>query len=98
MSAYTQGIGANFPGQSVFSCGQESQVAACGSHSAGILKPSATGAGFVWWLLLFLLGFIRVGRDLQRPQDVAVARVFRRGDFLNRGGKNSAFYEVGYSD
>ncbi len=30
------GMGANFPGQSVRSCGQASQVASCGSHSAGM--------------------------------------------------------------
>ena len=34
---------ANFPGQSRRSCGQASQVAACGSHSAGMRYPSAIG-------------------------------------------------------
>src|SRR2546422_4692140 len=36
ISPYTQGIGGNFPGQSVTLCGQPIQVAACGSHSAGM--------------------------------------------------------------
>src|SRR3984893_1142198 len=36
ISAKAHGIGANFPGQSVRSCGQASHVAACGSHSAGM--------------------------------------------------------------
>src|SRR5580658_6341524 len=36
-------MGANFPGQSVNSWGQPSQVASCWSHSAGILKPEANG-------------------------------------------------------
>ena len=35
-SANTHGMASNFPGQSVGSCGQASQVAACGSHSAGM--------------------------------------------------------------
>src|SRR6266704_2121755 len=43
ISAKAQGIGANFPGQSVSSCGQPSQVASCGSHSAGMRKPRACG-------------------------------------------------------
>src|SRR5207249_3720561 len=36
ISPYTQEIGGNFPGQSVTLCGQPIQVAACGSHSAGM--------------------------------------------------------------
>src|SRR2546427_595986 len=36
ISPYTKGIGGNFPGQSVTLCGQPIQVAACGSHSAGM--------------------------------------------------------------
>src|ERR1700758_3290833 len=36
-------MGANFPGQSVNSCGQPSQVASCGSHSAGMRKFSERG-------------------------------------------------------
>src|SRR6266404_2688063 len=43
ISANAQGIGANFPGQSVSSCGQPSQVASWRSHSAGIRKPRACG-------------------------------------------------------
>ncbi len=35
ISPYTQGMGANFPGQSVRLCGHPIQVASCGSHSAG---------------------------------------------------------------
>src|ERR1043165_9564930 len=38
ISALTQGIGENFPGQSVTLCGQPIQVAACGSHSAGMRR------------------------------------------------------------
>src|ERR1035441_42340 len=40
----------NFPGQSLALCGQASQVTACGSHSAGMAKPSSAGAaaGFVF--------------------------------------------------
>src|SRR5438046_9332353 len=34
-------MGGNLPGQSVTLCGQPIQVAACGSHSAGMTKPSA---------------------------------------------------------
>src|SRR5207249_1084395 len=41
ISPYTQGMGGNLPGQSVTLCGQPIQVAACGSHSAGMTKPSA---------------------------------------------------------
>src|SRR5438105_10458665 len=33
----------NFPGQSLWLCGHASQVAACGSHSAGMRYPSSTG-------------------------------------------------------
>lgn len=36
ISAYTHGMGANLPGQSPRKCGHASQVASCGSHSAGI--------------------------------------------------------------
>src|SRR5260370_36707870 len=36
-------MGANFPGQSVTSCGQPSQVASWRSHSAGMRKPRARG-------------------------------------------------------
>src|SRR5208337_3703484 len=36
ISPYTQGMGANFPGQSSRLCGQAIHVAAWGSHSAGI--------------------------------------------------------------
>src|SRR6058998_1527619 len=36
-------MGANLPGQSVSSCGQPSQVASWGSHSAGMRKPRARG-------------------------------------------------------
>src|SRR6266478_4320242 len=43
ISANAQGIGANFPGQSVSSCGQPSQVESWRSHSAGIRKPRAYG-------------------------------------------------------
>src|SRR6266446_4986838 len=43
ISAKAHGMGANFPGQSVSSCGQPSQVASCRSHSAGMRKPSAYG-------------------------------------------------------
>src|SRR5208282_5396176 len=39
ISANAHGIGANFPGQSVNSCGHASHVASCPSHSAGILHP-----------------------------------------------------------
>src|ERR1051325_11237305 len=53
VSAYTQGIGENFPGQSVTLCGQPIQVAACGSRSAGMRralvsqKPVLNAAGGV---------------------------------------------------
>src|SRR5438874_1888389 len=43
ISAYTHGIGWNRPGQSAGLCGHAIQVAACGSHSAGMRKPSAAG-------------------------------------------------------
>src|SRR5882762_1700161 len=46
-SAYTQGMGSNFPGQSPRKCGQASQVAACGSHSAGIRYWTFTVEGMV---------------------------------------------------
>jgi hypothetical protein len=39
----THGIGSNRPGQSSSLCGQAIQVASCGSHSAGMRKPSARG-------------------------------------------------------
>src|SRR5207247_2421127 len=41
ISAYTHGMRANFPGQSLLLWGQPIQVAACGSHSAGMRKRSA---------------------------------------------------------
>src|SRR4051794_7018047 len=44
ISPYTQGIGLNFPGQSVFSCGHAIQVASWRSHSAGIRNPCSAGA------------------------------------------------------
>src|SRR5947209_3593901 len=40
-------MGANLPGQSPRWCGQATQVAACGSHSAGMRKPSVAGGGVV---------------------------------------------------
>src|SRR5580704_12545814 len=40
-------MAANLPGQSPRWCGQATQVAACGSHSAGMRKPSAAGVGAV---------------------------------------------------
>jgi hypothetical protein len=45
ISANAHGIGANFPGQSVSSCGQPSHVASCDSHSAGIRKCISVGGG-----------------------------------------------------
>lgn len=45
ISPYTHGIGANFPGQSLLLWGQPIQVAACGSHSAGMRKPKMGGVG-----------------------------------------------------
>src|SRR6266545_2218950 len=36
ISPYNHGIGGNLPGQSETLCGQPIQVAACGSHSAGM--------------------------------------------------------------
>src|SRR2546426_9231625 len=36
ISPQTHGMGGNLPGQSVTLCGQPIQVAACGSHSAGM--------------------------------------------------------------
>jgi len=43
ISAKAQGMAPNLPGQSRALCGQASQVAACGSHSAGMWKPSEAG-------------------------------------------------------
>src|SRR6266851_8900339 len=43
ISAYTHGIGSNFPGQSPRKCGHASQVAEWGSHSAGMRKLVAWG-------------------------------------------------------
>src|SRR5689334_24002410 len=40
ISPYTQGIGVNLPGQSVFSWGHANHVASCLSHSAGIRSPA----------------------------------------------------------
>src|SRR3954468_18820735 len=40
-------MAANLPGQSPRWCGQATQVAAWGSHSAGMRKPSAAGGGVV---------------------------------------------------
>jgi hypothetical protein len=48
-SAYTHWIGSNLPGQSLRSCGQAIQVARCGSHSAGMRKPSAAGVSAKAW-------------------------------------------------
>ncbi len=49
ISAYTQGIGSSFPGQSGSWCGQLIQVARCGAHSAGIRRAgdpaTVTGRG-----------------------------------------------------
>ncbi len=47
ISPYTQGMGANLPGQSVCIGGQPSQVASCGSHSAGMGYPSAAGMALI---------------------------------------------------
>src|SRR5438270_5986454 len=40
ISAYTQGMAANLPGQSAAWCGQATHVARCGSHSAGMRNSS----------------------------------------------------------
>src|SRR5436190_2186604 len=37
-------MAANLPGQSARLCGQASQVASCGSHSAGMRQPRSAGA------------------------------------------------------
>ena len=57
--ANTDGIGRNRPGQVARLCGHDSQMAACGSHSAGMRKPSAVG------VLLDLSVGIGVERDLR---------------------------------
>src|SRR5687767_1775520 len=43
ISANIFGMGSKFPGQLSSLCGQESHVAVCGSHSAGMRKPKDAG-------------------------------------------------------
>src|SRR6202158_912977 len=54
ISANAHGMGANFPGQSVSSWGQPSQVASWRSHSAGMRKPTAYG--------VFVCGSVFIGK------------------------------------
>src|SRR2546427_1328457 len=64
ISPYTQGIGGNFPGQSVALCGQPIQVAACGSHSAG-MRTLLIGQEPV------LDAVVRVGATITQERSVA---------------------------
>jgi hypothetical protein len=45
MRAKIPGTGPNFPGQEASLWGQLSHVPRCGSHSAGMRKPSEAGEG-----------------------------------------------------
>src|ERR1700723_110653 len=54
ISAKAHGIGANLPGQSVSSWGHPSQVASCGSHSAGMRRFNSF-SNFAWPRLSGLL-------------------------------------------
>jgi hypothetical protein len=44
--AKTPGMDRNCPGQVAWLCGHDNQMAACGSHSAGIRNPSVAGVLF----------------------------------------------------
>jgi len=61
-AAKAHGIVANFPGQSVTSCGQPSHVAWCGSHSAGMRYARSLG-------LEEFLDIGRVRRIIPRAND-----------------------------
>ena len=52
ISANAQGMVGNFPGQSVTSCGQPSQVPSWGSHSAGMRYSRSAGVGDSGWRAL----------------------------------------------
>src|SRR5260370_36060381 len=77
-------MGANFPGQSVTSCGQPSQVASCGSHSAGMRKPRAGGVS--------LDGGVLIGRKnlTQRSQRTQGTRRKQRGKEKKGRGKEKS--------
>src|SRR5882672_6495624 len=60
--ANTYGIGRNWPGQVAWLCGHESQIASCGSHSAGIRNPSFAGVSilnFRFWIFDWFMGRAR---------------------------------------
>ncbi len=94
-SPYTHGIGANFPGQSVFSCGQASQVASWRAHSPGMRNPSEAGVS-LWSILrepAFGNGRVSVYAAIsqERPMSANFVHLFRialRNEhlfFLGRG-------------
>src|SRR2546422_8421685 len=69
-------MGGNLPGQSVTLCGQPTQVAACGSHSAGILEPSAISrqpSALVGEKSVLNIG-VRVGAAVAQERPVATHR------------------------
>src|SRR6266849_9299043 len=81
ISAKAQGIGANFPGQSVSSWGQPSQVASCGSHSAGMRKPSEYGVTTCEGGFMESKNLTQGARRTQRAQgktEVRTRVIFRR--------------------
>src|SRR5436305_1189536 len=74
--AYTFGMPRNCPGQVARLCGHESQIATCGSHSAGMRKPSEAG---VWDVLGVL--------DTETKSPERNASAFRRKPDGFRSGK-----------
>src|SRR5713226_5083057 len=70
ISAKAHGMGANFPGQSVSSCGQPSQVASWRSHSAGMRKPRACG--------VLMDGSVFIGRKNLTQRSQRAQRTQRR--------------------
>src|SRR6266704_39628 len=81
-------MGANFPGQSVTSCGQPSQVASCGSHSAGMRKPRACS--------VLTDGGVFIGRKnlTQRSQRAQRAHRKQKRKKQRKGRKNDQLRRV----
>ncbi len=63
---HTAGIGSNLPGQVSGLCGQASQVAACGSHSAGQRYPGMPESSIDMRMSLLRCG------DVERPVDFGI--------------------------
>ncbi len=69
ISPYTHRIVSSLSGQSAELCGQPSQVASCGSHSAGMEKPRSAGDLFVSIALVTMRIRLKIGGSTLAAKD-----------------------------